>query len=163
MNATTFVVDGNKLIVKRIFNAPNALVWKAWTEAELLDQWWAPQPWKSETMHMEFKEGGHRLYAMVGPEGERHLGRTDYSTILELQSFAGKDAFCDAEGNINPAMPVASFTNKFLDKNEQTEVIMSTIYPTEADLKTVIDMGMKEGLSMAYENLDSVLSALLTH
>ena len=66
-----FTVDKeNKTVnVKREFNASLANVWSAWTEAEILDQWWAPSPWKSKTKSMEFKEGGQRLYAMVGPQG----------------------------------------------------------------------------------------------
>lgn len=81
MNNTIFTANENILKVERTFNAPIELVWRAWTEAELLDQWWAPKPWKSETSHMDFSEGGYRLYAMVGPEGEKHLGRTDYRSI----------------------------------------------------------------------------------
>lgn len=41
-----FLVDKekNQITVDRSFNAPLDLVWAAWTEAELLDQWWAPKP-----------------------------------------------------------------------------------------------------------------------
>ena len=56
--------------VKREFNASLPDVWSAWTEPQILDLWWAPAPWKSKTKSMDFKEGGRRLYAMVGPDGE---------------------------------------------------------------------------------------------
>lgn len=160
MNNTNFSADGNVLKIERLFNAPIGLVWRAWTEAELLDQWWAPKPWKSETSHMDFSEGGYRLYAMVGPEGERHLGRTDYLSINIHQQFSGEDAFCDEEGNINPELPVSKFKNQFENANNRTFVIIISEYVSEEHLQQVIQIGMKEGLAMAFENLDSTLKKL---
>jgi uncharacterized protein YndB with AHSA1/START domain len=45
-----FVVDkqNNKVKVTREFAAPLSKVWAAWTQSELLDQWWAPKPWKAK-------------------------------------------------------------------------------------------------------------------
>ncbi len=63
-----------KITVTRHFDASPELVWRAWTESELLDQWWAPQPWKAETKFLSFKVGGYWLYAMVGPDNSKHLG-----------------------------------------------------------------------------------------
>ena len=40
--------EDKKIIVKREFHAPLKNVWAAWTEAELLDQWWAPDPLESQ-------------------------------------------------------------------------------------------------------------------
>lgn len=160
MGNTKFEVNGPVLTVRRTFDATINLVWKAWTEAILLDQWWAPKPWKSVTKSMEFKVGGHRLYAMVGPEGEEHWGKTAYLTIVHHVKFTGEDAFCDSEGQVNPEMPVGKFSNSFSEKNGQTEVVVVTEYASEELLSQVIAMGMKEGLSMAYENLDGVLTRM---
>lgn len=157
MNKTHFHVKQNVLTVTRTFDAELDLVWRAWTEAELLDQWWAPKPWKSVTSHMEFKVGGHRIYAMVGPEGEKHVGRTDYLSINERKDFTGEDAFCDDEGNVNPDFPIATFVNRFESNLNSTLVTIETVYSSEEHVKQVIEMGMKEGLSAAFENLDFVL------
>jgi hypothetical protein len=47
---THFAVDrdNRKINVEREFSAPLPLVWAAWTESELLDQWWAPKPWQAK-------------------------------------------------------------------------------------------------------------------
>lgn len=44
MNKTNFSKDGSTLTLTRTFDAPVHLVWRAWTEPKLLDQWWAPRP-----------------------------------------------------------------------------------------------------------------------
>lgn len=158
---TKFTTNKNVLTVERTFNAPVELVWRAWTEAELLDQWWAPAPWKSETAEMDFKEGGFRLYAMVGPEGEKHWGRTEFDTINRPVDYTGKDVFCDETGKVDPKMPVAVFANNFESKGDQTTVTMITEYADEAGLKAVLEMGMKEGLDLAISQLDEVLAQLV--
>ncbi len=160
MKETKFTANQNVLTVTRAFDAPLALVWRAWTEADLLDQWWAPKPWKSETSHMDFSVGGYRAYAMVGPEGEKHFARTDYLAIEIHKGFSGEDAFCDNQGQVNPEFPVATFKNQFETDSETTRVIVVTEYASEEHLQQVIQMGMKEGLAMAFENLDNVLSKL---
>src|SRR5512134_3023084 len=103
-----FVVDkkNNKIRVTREFAAPLSKVWAAWTQSELLDQWWAPKPWKAVTKKMEFKDGGHWLYVIARPEGEEHWCREDFKSVSPMKSFEGIDAFCDSQGKINSDCPV---------------------------------------------------------
>ena len=51
-------VANKKIVVVREFDAPLEEVWKAWTEKELLDQWWAPRPWKAKTKPWISAKGG---------------------------------------------------------------------------------------------------------
>src|SRR5687767_5270535 len=94
-----------KLIVVREFDAPVEVVWKAWTDSSILDQWWAPKPWKAKTKSMDFREGGIWLYRMVGPDGTESFCRADFETIVENKSYSGGDAFCDGNGNITNDPP----------------------------------------------------------
>ncbi|WAC11577.1 SRPBCC family protein [Dyadobacter pollutisoli] len=148
--------ENNKINVEREFAAPVANVWAAWTQSNILDQWWAPKPWKARTKSMDFKEGGHWLYAMVGPEGEEHWARLDYKSISPLKSFTGIDAFCDAEGNLNPAFGRSTWTNEFTGASDSTTVSISIQYDNLADLEQIIQMGFKEGFLAAMENLDEI-------
>lgn len=160
MDKTTIEARGSKLTITRTFEAHIDLVWRAWTEAELLDQWWAPSPWKSKTKIMDFQPGGTRLYAMCGPNGEEHWGITSYKTINRPYHFSGEDAFCDNQGIVRPELPVAKFENSFQANSTQTTVTVLTQYASEEHLQQVIQMGIKEGMSMAFENLDDLLHRL---
>lgn len=60
--------EKNTVNVMRDFNAELNLVWEAWTNPEILDQWWEPKPYKTQTKSMDFREGGMWLYAMVSPK-----------------------------------------------------------------------------------------------
>lgn len=157
-----FSVDKeNKTIhVKREFAAPLSKVWAAWTQSEILDQWWAPKPWKARTKTMDFTEGGYWLYAMIGPDGSEHWSRADFKSIQPQQSFSGLDAFCDAEGNINKDLPRSLWTNQFSNAStDSTMVNIEIKYDKLEDLEKIIEMGFKEGFTAGMENLDQLLEA----
>ena len=160
MNTAKFTAEKNVLTVERTFNAPIQLVWQAWTEAEFLDKWWAPTPWKSETASMNFIEGGSRLYAMVSPEGEKHWGLSEYEIIEPVTKFGGSDVFCDEDGKANREMPVAKFTNTFTAAGDKTTMKMVTVYASESDLQAVIKMGMEHGLTMTMNYLDEIFETM---
>lgn len=156
-----FLVDkeNNEIKVERSFNAPIDLVWAAWTEAEILDQWWAPKPWSARTKSMDFREGGYWLYAMVGPQNEEHWGRVDYISIQREKSFTAFDGFCDAEGHLNASLPRNKWENTFSDKGDGTVVNILLSFDSLADLEKIIAMGFKEGFTAGLENLDQYIAA----
>jgi len=156
-----FTVDkeNSTVNVKREFNAPVANVWSAWTEAEILDQWWAPAPWKSRTKSMNFKEGGQRLYAMVGPEGEEHWALADFKSITPKTNFKYLDAFCDSEGNLNNDFPHSDWDVTFSHHGNSTFVDIVIKHEKLSDLEMIIEMGFKEGFTIAMEGLDKIFES----
>ncbi|MGC4039901.1 MAG: SRPBCC domain-containing protein [Flavobacterium sp.] len=152
--------ENNTVNVKREFGAGLALVWDAWTKPEILDQWWAPKPWKAVTVSMDFKEGGRWLYYMQGPEGERHYCINDYQKINVQKDFSGLDAFTDENGTINTDMPRTLWHNTFTQNGETTIVNIVAQYDSLEDLEKIIAMGFKEGFTMAMGNLDEYFESL---
>ena len=150
--------ETNSVHIVREFAAGRNLVWKAFTTPEILDQWWAPKPWKTETQSMDFREGGRWVYCMVGPEGERHWCLNDYYTIDPEVSYSGLDAFCNEDVVINPALPRSLWKNHFEDKEGHTLVNIEVKYEKLSELEAIIQMGFKEGFTMALENLDGLLA-----
>ncbi|QMW04257.1 SRPBCC family protein [Spirosoma foliorum] len=160
--AFDFSVDkaNNTITVKREFAAELPLVWDAYTKSEILDQWWAPKPWKARTKTMDFREGGHWHYAMVGPEGEEHWSWIDYQHIQPQQNFKGLDAFVEPDGTLKTDWPRSAWDVTFADKGEVTLVEINISYDDLAQLEATLQMGFKEGLSMAMEGLDELLPSL---
>ena len=157
-----FIVDKEKntITVKKEFDANRQLVWDCHTKSELLDRWFAPKPFTTKTKSMKFKEGGHWIYAMVDPDGKEYLGRMDYLKINPIKGYSLLDAFCDDKGEVNPDLPRASWDVTFQDLGERTLVQTLVKYKSLADLETVLQMGMQEGLTSTLESLDDLLVTL---
>ena len=150
-------VPGKKITITRIFDAAPAEVWRAWTESELLDQWWAPKPWKAETKEMDFKSGGYWLYAMVGPDNTRVWARVDFSSIIPKKSYEAIDTFCDENGKPNAEMPRMTWKNTFESSEGGTKLTVIIAFQKEADIKVIMDMGFEQGFTDGLNNLDELL------
>lgn len=151
--------ENNQIHVERAFNAPLDLVWAAWTEADILDQWWAPKPYVSVTKSLDFRVGGRWHYYMRGPEGDVHWCAFDYQSIDPEKSFSGIDAFCDEHGVLNTTKPRVNWANAFTDQGQSTTVKCLLSFESLEDLEGIIQMGFKEGFTAGLENLDQYISA----
>ena len=134
-------------------------VWAAWTQAELLDQWWAPRPWKAVTQSMDFKPGGVWLYYMLGPEGERHYCRVGFTAIDPGKSFSATSNFCDENGNITDGMPTMYWKTDFSSTATGSKADVKLSFESETALQTILQMGFEGGFTMALGNLDELLEA----
>lgn len=149
-------LNEKSILVSREFEAPLADVWRAYTESELLDQWWGPSPWRAETKQMNFKPGGYWLYAMVGPEGERHWARMDYLAIDHHKSFDVQDSFSDENGVINRDLPVSKGRSSFMKTAKGTRVDFKLIYSTVEQLQKIVEMGFEQGITMCMDQLEEL-------
>jgi len=149
--------ENNTVNVEREFAANLDLVWDAWTKPEILDQWWAPKPYRTVTKSMDFREGGMWLYYMLSPENDKHWCKNDYLKIDPKKSYSGLDAFCDENGVTNKDMPRTQWNNTFTENADKTLVSIVATYESLADLEKIISLGFQEGLTMALENLDAYI------
>jgi uncharacterized protein YndB with AHSA1/START domain len=152
--------ENNTLTIIREFAAPRPLIWDCYTKSELLDQWFAPKPFTTKTKSMDFSAGGHWHYAMLDPEGTEYWGRMDYLTIQPIENYTALDAFCDAAGTINPDVPQANWHVTFQELGQNATVHSIITYKSLADLETILQMGMQEGLTSTLESLDDLLLTL---
>jgi uncharacterized protein YndB with AHSA1/START domain len=150
--------ENHTIKVQREFAAGKSQVWDAYTKSELLDQWWAPKPWKARTKSMDFRPGGSWQYAMVGPEGEEHWAVVSYLTVDHQKGYTAIDAFTDTDGNINTQFPQAKWDCSFEEKGDHTLVTSLVVYQNLAELETILQMGLQEGLTLALGNLDELLA-----
>ena len=157
-----FTVDKatNTVLISREFAAGLSLVWDAFTQKELLDQWWAPKPLTSETIAMDFKVGGRRFYAMVTTEGQKHYGIQRYTAIHPKTNLHWDSSFTDKDENINDQLPTSNWELDFSEQNGTTKVNMAIKHKTFANIETLIQMGFKEGFTMTLNELEVLLQNL---
>ena len=157
-----FAVDKtNKTVsVNREFAAGLPLVWDAFTKQEILDQWWAPKPWVSKTKYMRFEVGGHRLYAMVSPEGQEHWSIQKYTSITPTSNFKILSSFSDKDEQINTDMPSSNWDLHFSETNGTTKVSILIQHTVLTDLEKMLAMGFQGGFTMTLNYLENLLATL---
>jgi uncharacterized protein YndB with AHSA1/START domain len=69
MTASPGAADSRDLIITRKLNAPRAALWRAWSEPDLLKEWWCPKPWTTEVVAFDLRPGGAFHTLMRGPDG----------------------------------------------------------------------------------------------
>ncbi|HTH83696.1 MAG TPA: SRPBCC domain-containing protein [Mucilaginibacter sp.] len=153
-------LPNRKINVTRPFAATVDKVWKAFTDSTVLDQWWAPRPWRAETKTMNFTEGGYWLYCMISPEGDQKAWcKVSFHTIVPGQSFTSTANFCDEDGNINEDFPAMHWLVKFEATATGAQVVVDISFDNDADMNKIVEMGFEGGFTMALGNLDELFAA----
>ena len=93
----------NELVLKRTFDAPRELVWKAWTEPELVKRWWGPKGFMAPSCEIDLRVGGKYLYCMRSPEGKDYWSTGVFREIVAMKKIVCTDSFADEKGNVVPA------------------------------------------------------------
>lgn len=159
--AFDFTVDkaAKTVTILREFDADLSLVWKAFTNADLLDQWLPPHPMKAKTKYQDFRVGGKRFYAMISPTGEEHWALQHYTAITPKTQFSFYNAFADKEEK--PELPGSEWNHTFSAQNG-TSTVRIAIYNESLDRLESILEGFTKGMKLSLENLEKLFSTLAT-
>lgn len=90
--------------------------------------------------------------------GQESWGRAVFNEIVEPERIVYTDAFSDAEGNVNENMPEARITLDFVEQDGKTKLISRTQYATEEAVKSVLDMGVIQGITQTWDQLADFLA-----
>jgi len=156
-----FTVDkaAKTVYITRQFHADQALVWEAFTNADILDQWVAPKPFKSRTKYMDFKVGGKRFYAMVSPEGQERWALQTYTSITPKTNFKMFNVFADQNENPDPHGSDWDFT---FHEQEGITTVKITIYNESFERMERLMEGFRLGYTLTLEALENLLANLST-
>ena len=117
----------SELEIIRVFDAPRKLVFKVWTEAKHLAQWWGPKGSEIEVKKFEFRPGGMFHYGMSFGGGKM-WAKFVYREIVAPEKIVFASSFADEEGN--------SIRTSFIDPWPLE--ILNTVTFTESAGKTTL-------------------------
>ncbi len=95
---------------------------------------------------------------MQGPDGQLACGKAVYRQIEKPERIVYEDYFVDENGNVNEELPNGLMTFEFADLGSSTKVTGRAQYPQAADLQTVLEMGVVEGMSETLDRLEEHLA-----
>ena len=91
------------LVITHIFDASVDQLWQAWTDPELIKQWWGPDGFTCPLANIDFREGGTSLLCMSSPDFGEHYSTWDYTAIVPMERIEFIHNLADKNGNkVNP-------------------------------------------------------------
>ena len=158
------VENDQVLVLERVFDAPRELVFTMFKEPEHLKHWWGPKGWELPVCTIDFRPGGVWHYCMKCVDknqgkfyGMESWGKQVYKEIVEPEMIVYTDYFSDAEGNENEALPTTEGTMTFTDLGGRTRLVSRSAYVSAEALKSVMDMGMLQGITETWDRLEERL------
>lgn len=154
----------SELVITRIFDAPRELVWKAWTEPELVKRWWGPEFFTAPFVRIDLRVGGSYLSAMRSPDGRDYWSTGIYREIIPPERIVCTDSFSDEQGNVVPA------SHYGMDGDWQMELLVTVTFEEQRGRTkfTLRHEGFpsgeqrdlaKDGWSTSLDKLEKVLEA----
>jgi len=108
-----------EVVIKRVFDAPRSIVFKAWTDPEHLVRWWGPHGFTIELCKMDLRAGGAWRICMRSPDGVLDRQQGMFREIVENERLVFTYAFEDATGKPGHQTIV---TVTFTDLGRKTEL-----------------------------------------
>lgn len=112
------------LVMTRIFDAPPALMFKAWTEPEHLARWWGPHGFTLPSCKMDLRPGGAFRFQMRSAEGTDHWLRGVYKEIDPPHRLVLTWAWENTEGQMGSVGHETLLTVTFADYQGKTKLTM---------------------------------------
>jgi uncharacterized protein YndB with AHSA1/START domain len=129
-----------EIVTTRVFNAPRALVFEAWTDPEQLKQWWGPRGFSNTFQLFEMKLGGLWQYTMHGPDGKNFNNESRFVEIVVPERIV--------LDHISP--PRFRLTVLFEELGDRTKLTFRQLFETSS----VYDQVKKLAVPGNEENLD---------
>ena len=151
-------ISDRELVLTRIFDVSPEKVYRAWTEPELLKQWFAPLPWTTPRAEIDVRPGGANLIVMRSPEGEDFPNHGVYLDVVKNERLVFTDAYTRAwEPSEQPFMTVVL---TFEDLGGKTRYTARVLHWTVADRERHEQMGFHEGWGQCADQLAELLKRI---
>lgn len=155
-------------VLERTFDAPRELVWRTWTEPDLLARWYGPGV---ETIihQLDIRPGGLWLSEMRW-SGNANFQRVEYTEVIPPERLVWLHSMSDADWNVisNPMMadwPLVLLTTVTFDADGEKTKMRLTWVPHEASEAEITCFanaieGMDKGWAAGMELLAEILVEL---
>jgi uncharacterized protein YndB with AHSA1/START domain len=150
--------DSRDLVLTRLIDAPRETLFRAWTEADMLKQWFAPLPWTTPFAELDVRPGGANIITMRSPEGQDMPNSGVYLEVVPNERLVFTDAYSKAwEPAEKPFMTVIL---TFADEDGKTRYTATARHWTVEDKQQHEAMGFHVGWGMCADQLETLVKGM---
>ena len=150
--------DDRELMLTRLIDAPPEKVYRAWTDPQLLKQWFAPMPYTTPVAELDVRPGGSAFIVMRGPDGKDLPNHGVYLEVVPNQRLVSTDAYVQAW---QPSeKPFMTLILTFEAEGGKTRYTARARHWTVADRETHEKMGFHQGWGICTDQLTALVAKI---
>ena len=152
--ATITTPSDREIHIEREFDAPRDRVFAAFTDPDLIPEWWGPRGTTTEVVAMDVRTGGDWRFVVHNSDGTQTGFRGTYREISPPERIVQTFEWDGMPGYVSVETAV------FEDLGDRTKVTTTTIFHTTEERDGMLGSGMEGGMNETYERLDELLAKL---
>ena len=146
-----------QILITREFDAPKHLVYRAWTEPELVRRWWTANRGEMTTCDIDLRVGGAWRYVLVTPDGTEVGFHGEYREIVPDERLVTTEVY---EGIPDAETHAALDTLTLTEADGRTTLTILVEHPTQEGRDAHVNSGMEDGLQDALDLAEQLVVSL---
>lgn len=148
---TLNITSDTEIVMSRDFKAPRELVYRAYTDPEMVPNWWGQRASTTIVDQMDVTVGGKWRYVQRGQDGSEYAFRGEYVEVVPNEKIVSTFEFEPMPGHITQDSAV------FEDIEGGTRITVTTTYANAEDLKGMVESGMEAGATESWDRLQELV------
>jgi uncharacterized protein YndB with AHSA1/START domain len=159
-SAVVTLPTDRQILIRREFDAPRHLVYRAWTEPELVKRWWNAKRGEVTEAEIDLRVGGRWRWVMVTEDGTEVAFHGEYREIVPNERIVSTEVFEGLPEGIDPEATASVNTMTFTEVDGRTTVEILVEHPNQEGRDAQIESGMEAGMQDAFDLLEEVAISL---
>ena len=146
VGSTTFTTPSDReIVMTRVFDAPRALVFDAWTKPEHVRKWMlGPDGWTMPVCEIDLRPGGIWRFVWRREDGSEMEMRGVYKEVMRPERVVHTEAW-------GGDWPETLNTLTLTEQNGKTTSTSTILYPSKEARDAAMQTGMKDGASVSFD------------
>ncbi|MGH2540077.1 MAG: SRPBCC family protein [Actinomycetota bacterium] len=144
-----------QIVTSREFDASRDLLYRAFTEPDLMAQWLGPRKYTMKVERFDLRDGGTWRYVHIDDAGNEYGFHGVFHGDASLDGIVQTFEFEGAPGHVQMD------TVTFEEHGGGTTVRTNSVFQTVEARDAMVEHGMTEGMTEGYERLDELLNTSL--
>ena len=140
-----------EVVLKRIFDAPRQLVFKALTTPDLLRRWYGPKGWTLILCEIDLKVGGQWHFVVQRPDGKKIGQKGVYREVSPPERLVNTESWEDWD----PGETLVTTT--LFEADGKTTLTSTSLFPSQEVRDIILKSGLDDGAKESYDRLAELL------
>ena len=146
--------SAREIVMRRVFNAPRALVFQAHVDPALVAQWWGPRAYTTTVEKLEARPGGAWRFVQRRADGSEEIFHGEFREFKAPERFTWTFEWDGMPGHVGLE------THTFEEHAGQTTLTSTAFFNTQEERDGVLASGMEGGANESADRLEELLVRL---